>query len=112
MSSSPFSNPSNIPNKPVGWEGIVAPAWQEQRPGQEGRAEKGACQFSRLLKQERRLGSLRPFHGFGLDLRDGLFRCPRLLLGCELLFDLESNSVGVYLYRQRRHREAPLRDCA
>ena len=26
--------------EPVGWEGIVAPAMQEQRPGREGRAKK------------------------------------------------------------------------
>jgi hypothetical protein len=34
----------------VGWEGIVAPAMQEQRPGwQDGRMKKGACRAADSL---------------------------------------------------------------
>jgi len=77
-----------MPNKPVGWEGKVAPAWQEQRPGWEGRAKKRSLPICRLLKQGRRLGSLRLLHGFGLGLLKGLLRGLRFLLGGELLLDL------------------------
>src|SRR5271156_562814 len=83
---------------PVGWEGIAAPATQEQRPGREGRAKKWSPLVGRLHRSERRrLGSLRLLHGFGLGFGNTLL-CNLWLRFCgKLLFDFNSNSFGVYL---------------
>ena len=66
-------------------------------PGAGRTGVKRSLPICRLLKQGRRLGSLRLLHGFGLGLLNGLLRGLRFLLGGELLLDLEGDGVGVHL---------------
>src|SRR5260370_21544354 len=66
-------------------------------PGAGRTGVKRSLPICRLLKQGRRLGSLRLLHGFGLGVLNGLLRGLRFLLGGELLLDLEGDGVGVHL---------------
>src|SRR6266581_3925952 len=85
-----------MPNKPVGWEGIACSCMAGATPGAGRTGAKKEPAVSRLLKQGRRLGSLRLLHGFGLGLRNGFLRGLCLRFGGELLLDLSGDNVGVH----------------